>query len=178
VGNLVRFTQPAAGIVAGENISCDETLYGCVTVLHPLLQHYHSPEVIKEFQICQKELAYQELLETSAPSQLRLLAYDLTKTDSDRPLSQSGLITNLDSSASSAVSQTFQNAIQNYSRGEWEVAVSDLSANDSETLYAKAQILLESGDTENSAALFQELIQRFPQDRLAVPSQAMLDSIQ
>jgi len=177
-GILSGLPNPRPALLQAKTFRAMKLYTAALRVLHPLLQHYHSPEVIKEFQICQKELAYQELLETSAPSQLRLLAYDLTKTDSDRPLSQSGLITNLDSSASSAVSQTFQNAIQNYSRGEWEVAVSDLSANDSETLYAKAQILLESGDTENSAALFQELIQRFPQDRLAVPSQAMLDSIQ
>tara|TARA_R110001592_G_scaffold159467_2_gene390858 strand:+ start:13876 stop:14049 length:174 start_codon:yes stop_codon:yes gene_type:complete len=35
-------------------------------VLHPLLHHDHSPEVIYEFQLYQKERGYQEILEIDA----------------------------------------------------------------------------------------------------------------
>ncbi|MCA9018452.1 MAG: hypothetical protein KDA77_24235, partial [Planctomycetaceae bacterium] len=59
-------------------------------VLHPLLQHNPSPQVMREFQLCQKELAYQEKLETGNPSQIRLLTYGKIAQQSDPLLNLSG----------------------------------------------------------------------------------------
>ncbi len=177
-GTLTGLPNLRPALLQAKTFRAMKLYTAALRVLHPLLQHYHSPEVIHEFQLCQKELAYQEKLETGASSQFRLLAYDLTNREADFPLNQSGLTTDSNRSEPVERSTAFQSAIQNYARGEWATAVSELSAADSETLYAKAQILLESGDTGQSAAFFQELIQRFPKDRLAVPSQVMLDSIQ
>jgi len=177
-GMLTGFPNLRPALLQAKTFRAMKLYTAALRVLHPLLQHDNSPEVLHEFQLCQKELAYQEMLEIGAPSQFRLLAYYLTMEEAAYPFNQSGPTTNANRNEPYKQSQAFQNAIEYYTRGEWATAVSELSDADSETLYAKAQVLLESGDTENSAAFFQELVQRFPKDRLAIPSQTMLDSIQ
>lgn len=176
-GALTGLPNPRPSLLQAKTFRAMKLYTAALRVLHPLLQHYHTPAVIHEFQLCQKELGYQELLETGAASDLRSLAFNATKKESDRLLDQSGLVTQ-EPVKPHKVSDTFQNAIQNYARGNWDAAVKELSAGNSETLYAKAQILLESGDPESAAALLQELIQQHPDDRLTVPSQIMLDSLQ
>lgn len=146
-------------------------------VLRPLLQHEKSPEVMKEFRLCQKELAYQEKLDTGKPSDLRLLTYQQLSQNPQHDLNQSGP-TIKEHSKPRDYSAPFKSAIVKYSQGDWEAAINQLSMTDSETLYAKAQILLESGDPVSAAALFQQLIQQHPDDRLVFPSQTMLEYIQ
>ncbi|WP_298860207.1 tetratricopeptide repeat protein [uncultured Gimesia sp.] len=146
-------------------------------VLRPLLQDYHTPEVMREFQLCQQELAYQEKLDTGNPSDLRLLTYNKTAEEYDRALDLTGPIIR-DLAESQQFPDTFEKAIENYARGNWEAAINLLSTTDSETQYAKARILLESGDPERAAALLQQMIQQHPDDRLVVPSQTLLESIQ
>ncbi|QDT27954.1 tetratricopeptide repeat protein [Gimesia panareensis] len=146
-------------------------------VLHPLLQHYDSPEVKREFELCQKELAFQEQLDTGAPSQLRLQAWQQTRQTDEFPLAQAGPGFKGNHSPPDSVSQPLESAIEQYTHGDCSQAIAALTANDSESLYAKAQLLLESGDPDAAAAVFRELIQRHPQDRLVVPSQNMLDSL-
>lgn len=147
-------------------------------VLHPLLQHYDSPEVKREFELCQKELAYQEQLDTGAPSQLRLQAYQQTSPTDAFPLAQAGPGFQGDHSPPAAVSETLARAINEYIHGDCSEAIAALTADDSESLYAKAQIQLESGDPANAASTFRQLIEQHPQDRLVVPSQNMLDALQ
>ncbi len=146
-------------------------------VLRPLLQDYHTPEVMREFHLCQQELAYQEKLDTGNPSELRLLTLNKTAEEYDRALEMTGPIISKPVK-SQQLPDTFESAIQSYARGDWEAALNLLSTADSETLYAKARILLESGDPESAAALLQQLIQQHPDDRLVVPSQTLLESIQ
>lgn len=146
-------------------------------VLHPLLQHYDSPEVKREFELCQKELAFQEQLDTGAPSQLRLQAWQQTRQTDEFPLVQAGPGFKGNHSPPDSVSQPLASAIKQYTHGDCSQAIAALTAADSESLYAKAQLLLESGDPDAAAAVFRELIKRHPQDRLVVPSQNMLDSL-
>ncbi len=148
-----------------------------IRVLRPLVQHDHSPEVMKEFRLCQKELAYQEKLDTGKPSDLRLLTYHQLSQKTQDSLNQSGPTIQKPFKSANAP-DTFKKAIENYIQGDWDSAINQLSMMDSETLYAKAQILLESGDPENAALIFQQLIQQHPDDRLVFPSQTMLESIQ
>lgn len=147
-------------------------------VLHPLLQHYDSPAVIREFELCQKELAYQEQLDAGAPSQLRLQAWQQTKQTNEFPLAEAGPAFQGDHSPPDSVSPPLASAIEQYIHGDCSEAIAALTADDSESLYAKAQMLLESGDPEGATVVFRELIERHPQDRLVVPSQNMLDSLQ
>lgn len=176
-GALTGLPNPRPSLLQAKTFRAMKLYTAALRVLQPLLQHYHTPAVIQEFKLCQKELGYQELLNSGTASNLRTLAYNVTKGKSDRPLSQSGLVT-AKPLEPLQVPATFQNAIQHYARGDWESALKALSATDSETLYAKAQILLESGDPASAATLLQELIQQHPDNRLTVPSQIMLDSIQ
>ncbi|QDT43152.1 hypothetical protein Pan241w_32510 [Gimesia alba] len=147
-------------------------------VLHPLLQHNPSPQVIREFQLCQKELAYQEKLNVGqhTPSSLRAFALTQLAGQADEALVLAGPKLKR-SEEPLRTSDAFERAIQNYIQGDWETALKTLSGNDSETLYAKAQIQLESGNPGGAKKTFGELIQIYPNDRLVVPSQQMLDSL-
>ncbi|QDU10813.1 tetratricopeptide repeat protein [Gimesia aquarii] len=176
-GAFTGLPNPRPSLLQAKTFRAMKLYTAALRVLQPLLQHYHTPAVIQEFQLCQKELGYQEKLETGSASHLRSLAYNITKREADLPLNESGLRT-IKPNKPQKVSDRFQNAIQDYARGDWEAAIKKLSTDDSETLYAKAQILLESGDPQSAALLLQKLIQQHPDNRLAVPSQIMLKSIQ
>lgn len=147
-------------------------------VLHPLLQHHPSPQVIREFQLCQRELAYQEKLEIGLrlPSTLRKLTLRQLEGTSENALALAGPKVK-EPVEPLRTSEALERAIQEYIHGNWEAAVNQLSGEDSETLYAKAQILLESGDPGTARKLFQQLIEQSPDDRLVIPSRQMLDSI-
>ncbi|WP_339734347.1 tetratricopeptide repeat protein [uncultured Gimesia sp.] len=147
-------------------------------VLHPLLQHDPSPQVIHEFQLCQKELAYQEKLEMGQrrPSFIRSFSLIQLAGKTEGDFAHTGPVLNgLEEPI--RTSDSLERAILKYIQGDWETALKILSDNNSETLYAKAQILLESGDPSGAAETFRELIQLYPKDQLVVPSQRMLDSI-
>lgn len=148
-------------------------------VLQPLLRSYPTPQVIREFQLCQKELAYQEKLEIGLdiPSSLRNITLIQLAGDYDQDVARSGP-TFGEIENSLRTSDALEQAIQDYIHGDWDQAISKLAFDDSETLYAKAQILLEAGDPESAKQLFQQLITQHPDDRLVTPSQQMLDSLQ
>lgn len=147
-------------------------------VLHPLLQHNPSPQVMREFQLCQKELAYQEKLEMglNIPSSLRTITLVQLEGDADLNVALSGPILG-GNDDSLRTSNALERAIQNYIQGDWETALKTLSGNDRETLYAKAQIQLESGNPGGAKETLRELIRLYPNDRLVIPGQNMLDSI-
>lgn len=156
-----------------------ELYTAALRVLQPLLQHYSSPAARREFHLCQKELAYREKLEIGHlhPSLLRSHASDHSASASDFDLDDAGpFIKEL--VAPRPVPDSLIRAIEYYIRGDWEAALNILSTNDSESLYAKAQIQLESGDPEGAKETFRKLIQLYPDDQLARSSQNMLDSLQ
>ncbi|QDT91802.1 tetratricopeptide repeat protein [Gimesia algae] len=148
-------------------------------VLHPLLQYYPSPAVRREFHLCQKELAYQEKLDIGLrdPSYLRSNAsYDSASAADDGLIYAGPVIQELVEPRPEP--DSLKRAIGYYIRGDWEAALNELTANDSESLYAKAQIQLESGNPDGAKETFRQLVQLYPDDQLANPSQNMLDSLQ
>ena len=148
-------------------------------VLHPLLQHYPTPEVRREFILCQKELAYQEKLDLGlpTPSSLRRIVLRQIGDNSNVDLIHAGPMLDVTGSPL-RTSHSIERAIQHYIHGDWEAALSELANSDSESLYAKAQIQLESGNPDAAAETFRELIRLHPDDQLAGPCQNMLDSLQ
>ncbi|HAW29449.1 MAG TPA: hypothetical protein DCY03_15235 [Planctomycetaceae bacterium] len=156
-----------------------ELYTAALRVLHPLLQHYPSPAVRREFILCQKELAYQEKLEIGlhTPSSLRTFALIQAQGSSDVDLIHAGPMLN-ETANPLRTSHSIERAIQHYTHGDWEAALRELSNLDSESLYAKAHILLESGDPDGAKKTFRQLIQLYPGDQLANPSKNMVDTLQ
>jgi len=177
-GILSGLPNPRPALLQAKTFRAMKLYTAALRVLHPLLQHYHTPAVIREFHLCQKELAYQEKLEMGNPSQFRFQAAQISNENADQRLNQTGLTTSSNQSKPTENSNSFQTAIENYTRGDWEAALKHLSAKESESLYAKAQIQLESGDPDSAAETFRELIKLDPDDQLVVPSQNMLDTLQ
>ncbi|QDV51289.1 tetratricopeptide repeat protein [Gimesia fumaroli] len=177
-GILTGTSNVAPALLQAKTFRGMKLYTAALRVLHPLLQHNPTPQVIREFQLCQKELAYQEKLEIglNIPSSLRTITLLQLAGDADLDVAISGptLGGNEDSLRTS---DALERAVQNYIHGDWDKALSDLSYEDSETLYAKAQILLESGAPGKAKKTFRELIRLYPNDRLAIPSQQMLDSL-
>lgn len=155
-----------------------ELYTAALRVLHPLLQHYPSPAVLREFHLCQKELAYQEKMEIGHlhPSLLRFKASYDSASASDFDLDNAGPFIK-EPVEPLAIPDSLKRAIGHYTRGDWEAALRELSTNDSETLYTKAQIQLESGDPEGAKETFRQLIHLHPDDQLANPSKNMVESL-
>lgn len=64
-----------------------------------------------------------------------------------------------------------------YLSGDHRAAMQKLGAIDAETLYAKAMILLESGQTKETEAVLQQLVNEFPGHRLTASAKSILDSL-
>ncbi|MCA9019704.1 MAG: hypothetical protein KDA74_06160, partial [Planctomycetaceae bacterium] len=157
-----------------------ELYTAALRVLHPLLQHYPTPAVRREFHLCQEELAYQEKLEIGHlhSSLLRSNAAFDSRRASDVTLPPYAGPLMKELVEPRTVPDSLFRAIEHYTRGDWESALKELTADDSESLYAKAQIQLESGDPEGAKATFQKLIQLHPDDQLANPSKNMVETLQ
>jgi hypothetical protein len=134
-------------------------------------------ELRQEFASNQLSLGYDERILCGRSSRFRLDAWQLTtpQSDSVSTIAQDVLNwSNTDLSQNEAPDIT---ATRLYLSGDHRAAMQKLGAIDAETLYAKAMILLESGQRKETEAVLQQLVNEFPGHRLTASAKSILASL-
>ncbi|MFT4555442.1 MAG: hypothetical protein ACI92S_000773 [Planctomycetaceae bacterium] len=136
-------------------------------ILHPVLQAEISQTAREEFARNQIELGYNERLTMGQCSLFRSIALSQTMADTDDPeLSMKSL--NPPAQPDSEVVSTIRKSIDAHLSGDTNRAVNDLTDDDPELVYARYQLLVETGHFDAALDAYQTLVQKFPGSRLSV----------
>jgi hypothetical protein len=129
-----------------------------------------------EFFENQLRLGYQERMESGRGSEFRLRAALLSqqRTDSGPAANE---VLNWPSVPDLAATTNLARACEAYVRGDFRAAISTLTDDEPETVYARALLLLEAGDPQASQASLQGLIAKFPNHRLALSAKTLAASL-
>ena len=147
-------------------------------VLSMLPVESHS-EVREEYAKNQLLLGYEERIQCGRSSQFRLAAWRLT-ADAANPADTNEIAKNV---LNVPIDNNLQNAdfltaaTQLYVHGDYKAAIQKLNVDDAEALYAKALILLESGQVKESKAALQQFIAQYSDHRLTGSVRFILASL-
>ncbi|RLS68519.1 MAG: hypothetical protein DWI00_17465, partial [Planctomycetota bacterium] len=136
-----------------------------------------NPELRQEFASNQLSLGYDERILCGRSSRFRLDAWRLTTPQSDSVSTIAQDVLNWSDTDLSQNETPDIAATRLYLSGDHRAAMQKLGAIDAETLYAKAMILLESGQTKESQAVLQQLVNEFPGHRLTASAKSILASL-
>ncbi len=142
-------------------------------VLNPILQTDSGEVAHEEFARSQLDLGYRERLEMGQGSQLRAFAFRETATASGTgQLAMESLA--ISSRPDGAVTNRMQTAVRAYAAGETDRAISELTDEHPELVYARAQLLFEAGRLGESISAYQTLVMKFPDSRLSLVGRNVL----
>ena len=136
-----------------------------------------NPELRQEYAGNQLSLGYEERILCGRSSRFRLDAWQLTASQSDFGSAIAQDVLNWSDADLSKNETLDMAAIRLYLSGDHRTALQKLGATDAETLYAKAMILLESGQTQESQAVLQQLVNEFSGHRLTASAKGILASL-
>ena len=134
-------------------------------------------ELRQEFASNQLSLGYDERILCGRSSRFRLDAWQLTTPQSDSVSMIAQDVLNWSDTDLSQNEAPDITATRLYLSGDHRAAMQKLGAIDAETLYAKAMILLESGQTKETEAVLQQLVNEFPGHRLTASAKSILASL-
>ena len=134
-------------------------------------------ELRQEFASNQLSLGYDERILCGRSSRFRLDAWRLTTPQSDSVSTIAQDVLNWSDTDLSQNETPDIAATRLYLSGDHRAAMQKLGAIDAETLYAKAMILLESGQTKETEAVLQQLVNEFPGHRLTASAKSILASL-
>jgi TolA-binding protein len=134
-------------------------------------------ELRQEFASNQLSLGYDERILCGRSSRFRLDAWQLTTPQSDSVSMIAQDVLNWSDTDLSQNEAPDITATRLYLSGDHRVAMQKLGAIDAETLYAKAMMLLESGQTKETEAVLQQLVNEFPGHRLTASAKSILASL-
>ena len=137
-----------------------------------------NPELRQEFASNQLSLGYDERILCGRSSRFRLDAWRLTTPQSDSVSTIAQDVLNWSDTDLSQNETPDIAATRLYLSGDHRAAMQKLGAIDAETLYAMAMILLESGQTKESQAVLQQLVNEFPGHRLTASAKSILGSLE
>jgi|GEM_PF-1262894 len=134
-------------------------------------------ELRQEFASNQLSLGYDERILCGRSSRFRLDAWQLTTPQSDSVSMIAQDVLNWSDTDLSQNEAPDITATRLYLSGDHRAAMQKLGAIDAETLYAKAMILLESGQRKETEAVLQQLVNEFPGHRLTASAKSILASL-
>ena len=134
-------------------------------------------ELRQEFASNQLSLGYDERILCGRSSRFRLDAWQLTTPQSDSVSTIAQDVLNWSDTDLSQNEAPDITATRLYLSGDHRAAMQKLGAIDAEALYAKAMILLESGQTKETEAVLQQLVNEFPGHRLTASAKSILASL-
>lgn len=136
-------------------------------ILHPVLRTGISQTAREEFARNQIELGYNERLTMGQSSLFRSIAsLELMRNTDVSKLTVESL--NPPTKPDSKVVSAIRKSIAAHLRGDTDRAVNDLSDDDPELVYARYQLLFETGQIEAALEAYQTLVQKFPDSRLSI----------
>ncbi|MFO1003235.1 MAG: hypothetical protein U0936_23115 [Planctomycetaceae bacterium] len=136
-----------------------------------------NPELRKEYARNQLALGYEERILCGRSSRFRLDAWSLATRQPESVSSIAQNVLNWTDADLTKNETPDIAATQLYLGGDHQAAIQRLKDADAETLYAKAMILLESGQTKESAAVLQQLVNEFSGNRIAASARSILASL-
>jgi hypothetical protein len=134
-------------------------------------------ELRQEYARNQLALGYEERILCGRSSRFRLDAWRLTTPQSDSVSTIAQDVLNWSDEDLSQNETPDIEATRFYLSGDHRAAMRKLGAIDAETLYARAMILLESGQTKETEAVLQQLVKEFSGHRLTASAKSMLASL-
>jgi hypothetical protein len=134
-------------------------------------------ELRQEYARNQLALGYEERILCGRSSRFRLDAWRLTTPQSDSVSTIAQDVLNWSDADLSQNETPDIEATRFYLSGDHRAAMRKLGAIDAETLYARAMILLESGQTKETEAVLQQLVKEFSGHRLTASAKSMLASL-
>lgn len=134
-------------------------------------------ELRQEFASNQLSLGYEERILCGRSSRFRLDAWRLTNSQSDSVSTIAQDVLNWSDTDLSQNETPDIAATRLYLSGDHRAAMQKLKTIDAETVYAKAMILLESGQTKETEAVLQQLVNEFPGHRLTASAKSILASL-
>jgi hypothetical protein len=134
-------------------------------------------ELRQEFASNQLSLGYEERILCGRSSRFRLDAWRLTNSQSDSVSTIAQDVLNWSDTDLSQNETPDIAATRLYLSGDHRAAMQKLGSIDAETVYAKAMILLESGQTKETEAVLQQLVNEFPGHRLTASAKSILASL-
>jgi hypothetical protein len=134
-------------------------------------------ELRQEYARNQLALGYEERIICGRSSRFRLDAWRLTTPQSDSVSTIAQDVLNWSDADLSQNETPDIEATRFYLSGDHRAAMRKLGAIDAETLYARAMILLESGQTKETEAVLQQLVKEFSGHRLTASAKSMLASL-
>ncbi len=132
--------------------------------------------VRQEFFENQLRLGYQERVQSGRGSEFRLRAALLSQRRDDSGPAVNDVL-NWTSVPDLAAKTDFARASEAYIRGDPRAAISALTDDEPESLYAQALLLLEAGNPQASQSSLQRLIAKFPDHRLTLAAQTLSASL-
>lgn len=136
-------------------------------ILHPVIRIGFNQTAREEFARNQIALGYNERLAMGQSSLFRSIALSETMTDTDDlKLFLESL--NPPTQPDSAVVSVIRKSIAAHLSGDTNRAVNDLTDDDPELVYARYQLLVETGQFDAALTAYQTLVQKFPGSRLSV----------
>jgi hypothetical protein len=134
-------------------------------------------ELRQEFASNQLSLGYEERILCGRSCRFRLDAWRLTASQSDSVSTIAQDVLNWSDTDLSQNETPDIAATRLYLSGDHRAAMQKLGSIDAETVYAKAMILLESGQTKETEAVLQQLVNEFPGHRLTASAKSILASL-
>ena len=134
-------------------------------------------ELRQEFASNQLSLGYEERILCGRSSRFRLDAWRLTNSQSDSVSTIAQDVLNWSDTDLSQNETPDIAATRLYLSGDHRAAMQKLGSIDAETVYAKAMILLESGQTKETEAVLQQVVNEFPGHRLTASAKSILASL-
>jgi hypothetical protein len=136
-------------------------------ILNPVLRTRISQTAREEFARNQIELGYNERLSMGRSSLFRSIASSEAMADTrNAELSMESL--NPPAQPDPEVVSTIRKSIAAHLTGDTNRAVNDLTDDDDELVYARYQLLVETGHFDAALVAYQTLVQKFPRSRLSV----------
>lgn len=136
-----------------------------------------NPELRQEYAGNQLSLGYEERILCGRSSRFRLEAWRLSTPQSDSVSTIAQDVLNWSDADLSQNETPDIAATRLYLSGDHPAAIRKLKTNDAETLYARAMILMESGQTKESEAVLQQLVNEFSGHRLTASAKGLLASL-
>jgi hypothetical protein len=136
-------------------------------VLHPVIRTGFNPTAREEFARNQIALGYNERLAMGQSSLFRSIALSETMTETD-DLKLFVESLNPPTQPAAEVVGAIRNSIAAHLSGDTNRAVNDLTDEDPELVYARYQLLVETGKFDAALTAYQTLVQKFPGSRLSV----------
>ncbi len=148
---------------------------GALKILHAIPGSTQD-RVREEFYANQIALGYQERIHCGRSSELRLRSSLLT-VPRQQTRSEVQLILNWPAFPDVPGDDRFSQAMLSYAKGDLKMALTRLPDDCPEAIYAKALLLLESGESRMAQSRLQELLTRFSDHRLSAMAQTLSASL-